>query len=70
MERQVEARDPLLLKTTTTGRSNVNWSQTSGNSFPSRKLMGNHTFAAHSTIVESTEAEEDSSVKQEGEEEA
>ena len=69
-ERWTEAKYPLLLKTTTTGGLNVNWLQTSGNWFPSRKLKGNHTFTAQSTIVESTEAEEDSNVKPEGEEEA
>ena len=48
LERWAEARDPLLPKTTTTGGSNVNQSQTSGNLFPSRKLKGNHTFTAPS----------------------
>ena len=46
LERQAEARDPLLPKTTTTGGSNVTQPQTSGNLFPSRKLKGNHTFTA------------------------
>ena len=64
------ARDPLLPKTTATGESNVTWPQTSGNLFPSRKLKGNHTFTAQSTIVKSTRAEEGLSVKPEGEEEA
>ena len=60
----------MLPKTTTTGLSNVTQLQTPGNLFPSRKLRGNHTFTAQSTIVESTEAEEDSSIKLEREEEA
>ena len=68
--RWAEARDPLLPKTTKTGVSNVNWSQTSGNLFSSRKLKGHHTFTTQSAIVESTEAEEDLSVKPEREEEA
>ena len=70
LERWTEARDPLLPKTTTTGGFNVTQSQTTGNLFPCRKLKGNHTFTAWSAIVESTEAEEDSNIKQEGEEEA
>ena len=68
--RQAEARDPLLPKTTTTGGLNINWLQTSGNLFPSRKLKDSHTFTAPFAIVESTEAEEDLSVKPEGEEQA
>ena len=52
------------------GGSNITQPQTSGNLFPSRKLKGNHTFTAQSTIVESIGAEEDMSVKPEGEEEA
>ena len=46
LERWAEARDPLLLKTTTTRGSNVTWPQVPGNLFPSRKLKGNHTFMA------------------------
>ena len=46
LERWAEARDPLLLKTTTTGGSNVTWPQTLGNLFLSRKLKGNCTFMA------------------------
>ena len=65
-----EVRDPLFPETTTTGQSNVTQSQTSGNLFPSRMLKGNCTFTAWSPIMESTEAEEDSSVKPEKEEEA
>ena len=38
--------------------------------FPAQKLKGNHTSTAQSTIVESTEADEDLSVKPEREEEA
>ena len=38
--------------------------------FPPRKLKGNCTFTAQSTILESIGAEEDLSVKPEGEEEA
>ena len=60
----------LAPKNMTTGGSNVTQSQTSGNLFPSRKLKGNCTFTAQSTVVESTEAEEDLSVKPEGEEES
>ena len=41
-----------------------------GGFFPSRKLKGTHTFTAWSAIVESIGAEEDLSVKPEGEEEA
>ena len=70
LERQAEARDPLLPKTTTTGGSNVTQPQTSGNLFPSRKLKGNHTFMAQSAIVESIGTEGETSVKPEGEEEA
>ena len=57
--RWAEARDPLLLKTTTTGGSNVTWPQALGNLFPSRKLKGNHTFTAQSAIVESIGTEGD-----------
>ena len=46
LERQAEARDTLLLKTTTASGSNVTHSQTPGNLSPSQKLKGNHTFAA------------------------
>ena len=70
LERWAEARDLLFPKTTSMGGSNVTQPQTSGNLFPSRKLKGNHTFTAWSAIVESIGAEEDSSVKPEGEEEA
>ena len=44
LERWVEARDPLLLKTTTAGGSNITHSHSQGNLFPSRKLEGSHTF--------------------------
>ena len=70
LERWAEARDPKLPKTTMTGGLNVTWPQTWGNLFPSRKLKGTCTFTAQSTIVESIGAEEDLSVKPEGEEEA
>ena len=70
LERWAEARDPLLLKTTTTGGLNITCSQTPGNLFPSHKLKGNHTFTSWSTTVESNVAEEDFRVKPEGEEEA
>ena len=63
LERRAEARDPLLLKTTTIGRSNVTWPQASGNLFPSRKLKGNHTFMAWPAIVGSIGTEGDSNVK-------
>ena len=53
LERQAEARDPLLLKTNPTGGSNVTHSQTSGNLFPSQKLKGSHTFTTQSAMVES-----------------
>ena len=46
LEVWLEARDPLLLKTLTTGSSNVTCSHSQGNLFPSRKLKGNHTFTA------------------------
>ena len=52
------------------GGSNVTPPQTLGNLFPYRKLKSNHTFTAQSTIVESIGAEEDLSVKPEGQEEA
>ena len=70
LKRWVEARDPLLPKTTTTGGSNITHSQTQGNLFPSRKLKDNHTFTAWSSTVKGNEAEEDSGTKPEGEEEA
>ena len=50
LERQAEARDPLLPKTTTTGGSNITHSQSSGNLFPSWKLKGSHTFTAQSAM--------------------
>ena len=46
LERQAEARGPLLLNATTTEGSNVTHSQSQGNLFPSRKLKGSHTFTA------------------------
>ena len=59
LERQVEARDPLLLKSTTTGGSNVTHSHSQGTLFPPRKLKGSHTFTAQSAVVEDCETEED-----------
>ena len=70
LERKAEARDPLLLKTTTTGGLNVTHSQTSGKLFPSQKLKGSYTSTAQSTMVETNDAEEDSGAKTEEEEEA
>ena len=69
LERWAKARDPLLPKTTMTGGSNVTQPQALRNLFPSRKLKGNHTFIAQSTIVESVGTEEDSTAGPEGEEE-
>ena len=69
LERQVEAKDLLLPKTTTTGGSNITHSQSTGNLFPSQKLEGSHTFTIQSTTVESNKAEEDSVTKVEEEEE-
>ena len=70
LERQTEARDPLLPKDTTTGGSNDTQPQAFGNLFPSRKLKGSCTFITWSTIVGSIGTEMDLSVKLEGEEEA
>ena len=70
LERQVEARDPLPLRTPTTGSSNVTLSNSEGNLFPSRKLKGNHTFTASSAAVEDRETEEDLVPKPNGENEA
>ena len=63
LERWAEARDPLLLKTTTTGGSNMTCSHSQGALFPSRKLKGSHTFTARAAAVEDHEVEEDSSPK-------
>ena len=68
--RRAEARDPLLLKSSTTWGLNITCSQTPGNVFTSQKLKGNHTFTAWSCTVENNEAEEDSGVKPEGKGEA
>ena len=46
LERQMEARDLLYPKTTTTGGSNVTHSHLQGNLFPSQKLKGSCTFTA------------------------
>ena len=69
LEWQPETRDPLLLKTTMIGGLNVTQPQASGNLFPSRKLKGNCTFMAPSTIVESIGTEGDSTAGKGGEEE-
>ena len=66
LERWVEAKDPLLPKTTTARSSNVTHSHSQGNLFPSRKLKGSHTFTAQSAAVEDHETEEDSGPKPEG----
>ena len=65
----MEARDPLLPKTPTTGSSNVTHSHSQGNIFPTRKLKGNHTFMAQSVAVADCEPEEDSDPKPNGEKE-
>ena len=70
LERWVEARDPLLPKTTTTGSLNITHSHSQGNLFPSRKLKGSHTFTAQSAVVEDCETEEDSGPKPDQEKEA
>ena len=69
LERQAEARDPLLLKTTTAGSLNVIFSQSQENIFPSRKLKGNHIFTAWSAAVKECEMEEDSGPKPDKEKE-
>ena len=66
LERQAEARDPLLLKTTIVSRLNMTHSQTPGNLFSSWKLKNNNTFTAQSTTVENSEAEEDLGMKPQG----
>ena len=65
-----EARDHLLLKTTTAGSLNITHSHSQGNLFPFRKLKSSHTFTAQSAAVEDHETEEDSGQKPEGEKEA
>ena len=70
LERQAEARDPLLLKNTTAGSLNVTHFQSQRNLFPSRKLKGGHTFTAQSAVVEDHEMEEDPGPKPDGVEEA
>ena len=67
LERWAEARDPLVLKTATAGNLNIAHSHPQGNLFPSRRLKGNHTFTAWSTVVENHETEEDSDPKPNGE---
>ena len=46
LERWADVRDPLLLKTTTTGGLNITCSQKWGNLFPSWKLKDGHTLTA------------------------
>ena len=70
LERWAEATDPLLLNTTITLGSNVTQPQALENLIPSRKLKGNCTFIAQSTMVETIGTEGDLSVKPKGEEEA
>ena len=70
LERQAEARDPLLLKTTTARSSNIIHSHSQRNLFPSRKLKGNCTFTAQSAVVGDCEMEEDSGPKPNDETEA
>ena len=70
LERWVEVRDPLLLKTTTAGSSNVTCSHPQGNLFPSRKLKGNCTFTAQYAAVEDQETKEDSGQNPDGEKQA
>ena len=60
LERWVETRDLLLLKTPTTGSSNITHSHTQGNLFASRKMKGIWTFTAQAAAVEDHEMEEDS----------
>ena len=67
LERWVEARDPLLPKTTTAGSLNITHSHSQGNLFPCRKLKGSHTFTAQSAVVEGCETKEDSGPKPDGE---
>ena len=66
LERWVEARDPLLPKTSTTGGSNVTHFHSQGNLFPSRKLKGSCTFTAQSAVVEDYGGEEDTGLKPNG----
>ena len=70
LERWAEARDPLLLKTTTTGGLNLTCSHSQSNLFLSRKLKGSLTFKAQSAAVEDHETEEDLGSKPDGEKEA
>ena len=55
-ERQNEARDPLLLKTTTTGGPNITNYQTPVNLFPSQNPKGNWTFTAQLATEEGNKA--------------
>ena len=69
LERLAEARDTLPPKMAATSGLNMMCSQKPGNLFPSHKMKGNCTFAAEAATVRNDEAEEDSSVKLEGERE-
>ena len=69
LERWSEARDPLLLNTTTAGSLNITHSHSQGNLFLCRKLKGSHTFTAQDTVVEDHETEDDSGPKPNGEKE-
>ena len=65
LERQNEARDPLLPKTTLTGGLNITCSQTPVNLFPSQKLKDNWTFTAQLATMEGNKVGEDSDAKPE-----
>ena len=69
LKRQAEAGDPLLLKPTMTEETNFTQPQASGNLFPSKKLKGNHSFMAQSTIVKNVGSKRDSIAGPEREEE-
>ena len=64
LERQAEARDSLLLKTTPTGGSNIAHSETSGNLLPSWKLKGSHTFTANQLWWKVTELQKNQAWRQ------
>ena len=63
LERQNEARAPLIPKSTPTGGSNVTHSQTPVNLFLSQQLKGNQTFTAQLATVEGNEVGEDLDAK-------
>ena len=70
LERRTENRDPLPPKTAVTSALNVTCSQTSGNLIPLHKLKGNCPFTIQAVNIGSNELEDNSDVKQEGNEEA